>query len=109
MMAGRLRHRITFERQAKQGGDFDNKPNPWKAIALGVPASVEPLRGREFTEAQQVQSQLTHKITTRWCEALGAVKTIDRIKMGDRVFNITAAINVDERNKWLEFMCVEAT
>ncbi|MEM8865372.1 MAG: phage head closure protein [Planctomycetota bacterium] len=103
------RHRVTFERENRQGGDFGDGTVSWDAIEKNVPASIKPLTGRELIVAQQVQSQLTHRITIRWSEAMAKVTTKDRIKYGDRVFNIISRANVDERNIALEFMCTEQT
>ena len=72
-----------------------------------MPSAILPVRGEEKEQNSRIESRVTHKIVTRWAESLGKVTPADRIKFGDRVFEITTAINLGERNRWLDFMCVE--
>ncbi|MCI8748719.1 MAG: phage head closure protein [Lachnospiraceae bacterium] len=73
-------------------------------VVKTVWASVEPVRGREYQEAQRIRPELTYKITTRYHKEV----TPDMfIKYKDRYFNIISVINVRERNEMLEIVCTE--
>lgn len=68
-------------------------------------AAVVPLSGRELTNALAIRNDVTHKITTRW---FGIVNpALSRFKMGSRIFAITSAVNVEERNRELSCTCIE--
>lgn len=103
MNAGALRHRVTiqrFERVEDEGGGY---VEDWKDVAT-VWAAIKPMRGNERYEAQQVQSTLTHKVIMRY---RAGIKPQMRILYGNRVFEIEAVIDVDERHRWLELLCSE--
>jgi head-tail adaptor len=76
----------------------------------GVPASIEPLSGRESYEASELQASITHRIGMRYHSLL-----IDPIKVAalraiyvhgavSHVYNLSAAVNADMRNRWLTVM-----
>ena len=67
-------------------------------------ASVEPVRGREYQEAQRIRPELTYKVTTRYHKEVAPDMFI---KYKDRYFNIISVINVRERNEMLEIICTE--
>lgn len=66
--------------------------------------SIEPLTGREYWQAQQVNAEMTTKITIRYCSGL---TTTQRLKYGTRVFDILSIQNIDEANKYMVLMCKE--
>jgi len=103
MISGRMRHPVdvqqVIETRDAAGGVIRN----W--VTLGsVWASVEPLRGKEYIEAQQVAANVTHRVRMRWYDGL---TTTHRILHGGRALNINAALNLDERNGVHELMCAE--
>ena len=108
MRGGSLRHRITIQSAVVSTGDgmggggttrWDDTMTVW--------ASVVPLRGDELLMAGQTQSEISHKIETRYRSDITAV---NRIKFGSsRYFDIQVPINVDERNRELILMCKEIT
>lgn len=73
LAAGRLRHRITFQRLVSltdSNGDVIQDPDTgvitqvWLDI-VEVWAAIEPLSGREFIASQAVQSKVTGKFICR--------------------------------------------
>ncbi len=65
MRAGRLRHRVQIQERVETTRDEHGGISPtWSTIAT-VSASVEPLRGRELFEAQQVQERTTIRVRMR--------------------------------------------
>lgn len=103
MSAGKLRHRVTIQQLVKADDGYGGIVETWQDVAT-VWATVEPLRGSERYRAQQVQSELTHKVTMRYRPG---VKPQMRLLYGDRVLEIEAVIDVEERHRWLELLCSE--
>jgi SPP1 family predicted phage head-tail adaptor len=69
-------------------------------------AGIKPLKGLEYWNQRQSQSEVTHEIEVRYRSDVTAQ---ERIVYGLRTFDIDAVINVDERKKRLLLMCVERT
>jgi len=69
--------------------------------------SIEPLSARELVQAQQIQSDITHRVTMRYRSDL-TVTVEQRILFDStRVFEIISVLNRDERNEQLELLCKE--
>lgn len=98
-----LNHRITLQTPSTTENAFGETGTTW-ADTLIVWAQVEPLRGREYFAAQQVNAEVTHKVTMRYTH--GIVPTM-RIKYGLRYFDITSIINPVSTNRMLTVMAVE--
>lgn len=77
----------------------------WVDVAT-VFASVEPIGGREFFAAGQVQATTTHRVR---CRYVAGVVPKYRVLFGSRAFDIDRPINVEERNKELEILATERT
>ena len=103
MKAGALRHRITIQRKLLGVDGFGGPSPTWETIA-SVPASIEPLQGREFISAQAVQSEVTGKIRIRYRPDVVAA---NRLLFGSKVYNVLSVINTEERNRELVFMVSE--
>ena len=96
MRAGRLNQRVTIQQLAgSPPQDAGGAPTQDWADLVTVFASVEPLRGREFIAAQGVNSEVTGQIRMRYYPG---VTSAMRAKMGTRIYEIIAVVNVDERN-----------
>lgn len=106
MRAGMLRHRVTIQRQeivfGKFGAPLHDKV--WENVAT-VWASLEAMSGREFFASQQVQSEVTHKVTIRFRPGVAADM---RIVHGGKVFGIVAPLP-DNRGTRLVLMCREVS
>ena len=101
-----MRHLITIEHKTTEAGDFSDTPELWEPFAK-IWAMVRPLRGEEILQAQQVHEKVTHKVTSRpW---VPGVTNEMRVDLAGRKLNIVSSINVDERNRELELMCVEVS
>jgi SPP1 family predicted phage head-tail adaptor len=106
MIVGKLDKRIVIEEQSGTTQDeFGAVVENWTAL-LGADASIVPLQGFERYAAQQANSTVSHKITMRYRDGIDAKK---RVKFGIRIFDIEAVINLEEKNRWLELSCTEAT
>lgn len=67
-------------------------------------ASVVPLAGRELERAREVVANATHQVKTRYRDGINTRK---RLRHDNRILNIEAAQNVDERDRELILTCVE--
>jgi SPP1 family predicted phage head-tail adaptor len=73
---------------------------------------IRPLSGREYSQSQQVQSNVTHEMK---CVYFAGAKTGMRLTAGDdaenptRVFNVESVVNDKENNRHLVWRCVEVT
>jgi len=104
LQAGKLRHRIYIVRpNLTQDAAGGSQPDDDSILAT-VWASVEALTGRELFSAQQLVSEVTHKITIRW---LDGIKSSMNVWFDGRQFQIQAIQNPDERHKLLILLCVE--
>lgn len=104
MRRGRLRCLVTVftvtDTRAADGTVSQAETSAWDTYA-----AIEPLRGAERSAVQQVQSDATYKITMPYRAGLTSKH---RIRYGTRVFDIRSpAINVNERNRYVEVECRE--
>jgi SPP1 family predicted phage head-tail adaptor len=101
---GKLRHRVQIQSSTDAQDGYGEQQKIW-ATEENVFASIEPIRGREWLEAQQVNLELTHRIIIRHTTNATAK---NRIKFGDRIFDIAAPpINIEEKNIYQELLCKE--
>lgn len=105
MEAGKLRHRVTIQKRSRAQDPSGEESDVFTAIAE-VWASVEPLTGREQFTAQQILSEVTHRIRMRYIPGI-TVSARDRIVYGTRLFDIQFPANLEERNKELEITAKE--
>ena len=103
MRAGDLRHRVTLERKEANRDAYGGELVTWQPVAT-VWAAVEPLKGREFFSASQDNAEVTGRIRIRYMP--GVVPTM-RVRFGQRVFDIQAVIDPEERHEELQLMVRE--
>jgi len=101
MRAGQLRHRITIQQLSTTRDDYGGVVETWADFAPDIPASVQPLSGRELIAAQAAQSEARVKMSMRY---IPGVTEVMRVSYGGKVYNITAVIDVDERHRELQIM-----
>ena len=68
-------------------------------------ARIEPLSGREFWNAQQSQSAVTHLVSLRG--VVRGLTTQHRLQMGRRIFNIESIIDLNDEHYEHELRCIE--
>ena len=107
LRAGELRHRIDIETDSGSSRNaYGETTASWETFKTNLPAKVEPLTGRDLFNAQQVQPDITHKVTIRYTADLTAKM---RVIFGERTFHVEGPPkNYQERNIFLEMMCREA-
>lgn len=104
MRAGELKHRITLQKISGSTQNTCGEEVPQCADWKTVRAAVEPLRGREYLEAQKLRAELTYRIKIRY---LPGVEQDMRVKFKDRLFRIESIINLNEANREIHLICVE--
>lgn len=67
MQAGKLRHRVTFQRNIAGRNPASGAPLPpvWQDVAI-VWAAVEPLSGRDLIAAKAAQSEAKKRVIIRY-------------------------------------------
>ena len=103
MQAGRLRHRITIQTFTTTKDEFGQPVETWDTFDT-VWASVEPLTGREYFQAQQTQAEISYRVRIRY---LSGVEPTMRVIHGSRTLEILAVLNAEERNREIQLMCRE--
>jgi SPP1 family predicted phage head-tail adaptor len=99
---GAMEHRVSLMSDSASR-DSEGTPlaltdfsNTWAAIVV--------LQGRELDRAQEIVSEVTHKITIPY---QANVQAQMQVQFGSRLFQIQAILNPDERNTELQLLCVE--
>lgn len=110
---GRLRHKVTFQRQADTQDDWGEEDRTWSNLVTkgdgSVRCSIEPLIGRELDTARGRDDETTHKIRVRWRKAIQDLRASDRAVGADgQVYDIKEIINVRKLNRELVIRCVSA-
>ena len=103
LRTGRLRETVTIQQVTLTRDSHGQPIESWSSFATWR-CEIAPVRGREYFAAQQFAADTSHKLTGHWIS--GVLPTM-RIAHGSRTFRIESVINVGERNRELELMCVE--
>src|SRR5690625_1847908 len=90
--AGKLRHRVTIQKCVLGIVSVGGRKVTWDDVAT-VWAAIEPLSARERLVADQVQSEVTARITIRYRDDVDASM---RIKHGNDTYNIHGVIRDNE-------------
>lgn len=103
MRAGELRHRVTIQQKSVTRDSYGAEVITWTDVAT-VWAAVEPLRGREFLEAKQIQSETAYRVRIRH---RSDVDTDMRVMWNSRTLEIVAVLDIGGLGRELELMCRE--
>ena len=103
MRAGKLRHLVTVERATETQDSAGEPIAAWSEFSKAW-AAIEPLRGREFFEAQQHYGQVTHRVEIRYLEGIAPKM---RVVRGERSFDIQAVLHLEERRREIHLICTE--
>jgi len=104
MKIGGLRHRVELKHLTQSSQDTHGAPiDTWTKYS-DCWAEIEPLKGRELDIAQQINAEVTIKVTIRYN---AAVLVTDRVVKGSRNLEVISIVNPEERNEKLILMCKE--
>lgn len=103
LRAGVLNKRVTLQTVGTSADGRGGVSETW-SDTVTLWAHVEELSGSETFEAQQIASNLTHRVTLRYRTS---VTPQQRLKYGTRILKIQSIRNPDQRNEMLELFCSE--
>jgi SPP1 family predicted phage head-tail adaptor len=98
-----LKHRLALQALSRVSDGQGGHTESWATEAT-LWGAIEPVKGYERYQAQQVQTPVTHKITVRY---RGGVTTKKRFLFGSRVFDIKEVLNENEDNRYLVIRALE--
>lgn len=99
--AGKLRHRVVVQEKVVDRNEYGEEELDWSDIDT-VWAAVEPLRGREFIEAERAGAEVTTRIRLRYRSDITAAM---RVTWNSHVYDIHSVINLDGLGRELVLMC----
>ena len=103
IQAGKLRHSIIIQKKVVNRDDYGAEVVTWQDFTRAW-GSIEPVSGREYFLAQQMQAAVDHKIVIRYQSGI----TPDmKAVWNSRSFDIKAVLNKEEKNIELTLMCSE--
>ncbi len=100
---GKLRHRLTLETRQIEPDGAGGELVSWIG-GDAVWAAIEPLSGVELLKRDRLAGALTHRVTLRF---RADITPEMRMRLGNRIFEISVARDVDERHRWLDCLCEE--
>jgi SPP1 family predicted phage head-tail adaptor len=103
MRSGKLKNQITIQEMREVQNVYGEPETTWAVFAEPW-AAVEPLRGREFWAAQELQSRVTTRIRIRYVEGITPKM---RVLFGTRIYLINTVIDQEEGHRETQLMCEE--
>ena len=100
---GKLRQRITVQQRSQSRDSYGATKKGWTHFATCW-AAVEPLSGKEFWNAQQINAEITTRVRIRYREG---IKPTMRILFGSHILEIKAITNPEEAKRELQILCGE--
>lgn len=102
-LIGDLDQRVALEQPVDTPDEIGGVTRVWANVD-NVWAQVTPVSGREEFNGERQASVITHRVLIRWRpDVTGAM----RLRLGDRFLSIHAAIDWDERRRFLLLQCEE--
>lgn len=98
---GRLSHRLTLEREVREGDGGGGATVTWEA-AGEMWGAIEMPSGTERAQAGGIAGEVNAFITVRYRD--DAVPAM-RFRTGTRIFEILAVLDVDGRRRYLRCQC----
>lgn len=100
---GELRQRVTIERPERASDGGGGATESWLAVAV-VWARLRPMTGEEAAEADALVGRVSHEVVIRYRTDLVPEM---RFRRGSRLFDIRAALDLDERKRFLRCLVEE--
>ena len=111
--SGMLRQQIEIQTEVETPDGSGGSNVEWNTTHT-CPAHIEPRVGREkvVQDNDIIETITTHRITMRYVNGIGPkdrVRYLHRFNGArtERIFNIVAVINHQERNQWLRLSATE--
>lgn len=94
-------NKIQIQKLVKNKNDFGEVKEDWVTVFTAY-ASKEQLLGREFYQAEAIQSKVEVKYRTYW---MPGVTNDMRIKDSEGIYSILSSVNVKSLNRELLLYC----
>ncbi|NEI48652.1 head-tail adaptor protein [Rhizobium leguminosarum] len=108
--AGKLRQKLLFQRRAIVDDGMGNEQSGDFATIFTAAAELIPLKGGEPVLAARLSGVQPFIIKIRGCSAARGVtpawRAVDA-RNPAKLFNITAAVDPDNKNAWLDIMATQ--
>ncbi len=108
--AGKLREKLLFQRRAIVDDGMGNEQSGEWETKVTTAAELIPLKGGEPVLAARLAGTQPYIIRIRSCAAARDVTPAWRVvdaRKPARIFNITAAVDPDNKNAWLDIMATQ--
>lgn len=115
MQSGKLRHQVILERRTDVQQPGGQVKHDYVPFATDVWAAIEPVSGREFFAAQQVQAEVTTRIRIRWRDDVDEtcrIRHVTRhtIPIHEDIYDIAAVLpDAKTGRRELVLMCTKRT
>lgn len=106
MHSGRLQDRVLIEQATLVENDIGEMEVVYSP-QVSLWAQIEPISGREKMGANALQSEVTHRVWTRYWPNITSRHRIRLGDKGDRILSIQSVINRHEQDKMLEILAYE--
>ncbi len=106
--AGRLTHKVNLQQQTGTRGSMGGSTRTWSTTAT-VRAAIEPISGKEFFQADQLNSSTKVMIIIRYGSEWSAIDNNWRVVDANtsKKYDINSVINEREADGKLTLMCSE--
>lgn len=102
LTAGRFRERVTLQQALRVRDPGGATSDTWSDVVT-VWASVEPLRGKEFFAADQMQEAVDYRVTIRY--RTGVDRKM-RVMWRGQALDVVSVIDVHSKRENIELMCI---
>ena len=106
MSIGERRHRVVFQTATVAQDAFGEPDQTWADLCTSW-ALVQPLKGREYFQANQIQANVTTRIVTRNRSLLANLAPGDRATWNGHTYDIKSVIHRDHRRHEIEILADE--
>ena len=100
MRAGRLRHRVNLQQQTQVQDQYGGFTTTWTTVDT-VWGAIEALRGKEFFEVGQTNSEVTARVVIRYSDDWAGIDNTWRIQDAHSgvKYDIESVIQPEERSR----------
>ena len=104
MKVGDLRHKVTIQYPVQVADGMGGFTETFRTSAR-VSAAIWPVSANTVMEQKKLEMDITHRIRIRY---RSGILPHWQVVFNTRTFSIVSIINPEERNRWLDLLCVEA-
>ena len=104
MRGGRLRNKVVLQQPNPTTDSYGQPVYGWATVAT-IWAAVEPLNGREFFTAQQINAEMKVRIRIRYGSEWASITAAWRVTFNNKTYDIVEIIQPKEINQEIILMC----